>query len=160
MAKKTAEEETIINTNLKTYEAELSYGERKIVSTSEKGKTYKIKFTKIKPSAVYKIDGVIITEGDKCDKLVLVNTDSSHNKWIEIFVELKGKDVDHAIKQLKATVDKPIFQHSTIEQRMARIVAQSIPRNTGNSVVERARDYFSKKHIPFSCRSGCFEEVM
>lgn len=149
MAKKEAGVETIINTNLKSYKADVSLGERKIVSASERGKTYRIRFYKIKPSAVYTIDGKIITEGDRCDKLVLVQSNIIQNKWIEIFVELKGTKVDHAVEQLKATVDKPVFKHNTIEKQWVRLVAQSFPRNTGNSTIERARDYFRKRNIDF-----------
>ena len=160
MAKKEAEMKTLINTNLKSYEAETPLGGRKIVSTSEKGKTYKITFTVIKPSAVYTIDGNIITDGDRCDKLVLVQSNITQNKWIEIFVELKGTDVDHAVKQLKATIDKPVFKHNTIEKRWVRIVAQSFPRNTGNSTIERARDFFRKRNIDFKQGRIALEETM
>ena len=66
----------------------------------------------------------------------------------------------NAIDQIKATIDKPIFQHKSIGHRWARIVAQSVPSNTGKSVVERARNYFSKKHITFKCKSGVLEEVV
>ena len=159
MAKKDASE-TLISANLKDYEAELSLDERKIVSTSEKGKTYKVKFTDVKPSAVYTIDGNIIKDGNRCDKLVLIQSDVQNNKWIEVFVELKGKNVDHAIEQLKATVDNPIFQHKTIEQRWARIVAQSFPRNTGNSSYERARIYFKKKSVDLKRDTILMEEVL
>ena len=160
MAKKEVETKTIINTNLKSYKADAPLGKRKIVSMSEKGKTYRIKFSEIKPSAVYTIDGKIITEGDRCDKLVLVQSNTSQNKWIEIFVELKGKDVGHAINQLKATVDKPVFKHNTIEKLWARIVAQSYPKNTGNSTIEQARDYFRKKNIDFKQGRIVLEETI
>ena len=160
MAKKEVEKENIINTNLKSFKADTPLGERKIVSTSEKGKTYKITFTVIKPSAVYSIDGNIITDGDRCDRLVLVQTDIVQNRWIEIFVELKGTDVDHAVKQLKATIDKPVFKHNTIERQWVRIVAQSFPRNTGNSTIERARDYFRKKNIDFKQSRITLDETM
>ena len=160
MAKKEAEIETIINTNLKSYKADAPLSERKIVSTSEKGKSYRIKFSEIKPSAVYTIDGKIITEGDRCDKLVLVESNTSQNKWIEVFVELKGKDVDHAVTQLKATIDEPVFKHKTIEKLWARIVAQSYPKNTGNSTIERARDYFRKKNIDFKQGRIVLEETV
>ena len=160
MAKKNMKEDTLISTKLKPYKPDKALGEHEIVSTSEKGKTYKIKFKNIKPSAVYPIDGVIITEGEKCDKLVLFESDIDNNVWTEVFVELKGKNVDHAIDQIKATIDKPIFQHKSIGYRWARIVAQSIPSNTGDSVVERARNYFSKKRITFKCKSGLLEEVV
>ena len=160
MAKKEVEKENIINTNLKSFKADTPLGERKIVSTSEKGKTYKITFTVIKPSAVYSIDGNIITDGDRCDRLVLVQTDIVQNRWIEIFVELKGTDVDYAVKQLKATIDKPVFKHNTIERQWVRIVAQSFPRNTGNSTIERARDYFRKKNIDFKQSRITLDETM
>ena len=124
------------------------------------GKTYKVKFTDVKPSAVYTIDGNIIKDGNRCDKLVLIQSDVQNNKWIEVFVELKGKNVDHAIEQLKATVDNPIFQHKTIEQRWARIVAQSFPRNTGNSSYERARIYFKKKSVDLKRDTILMEEVL
>lgn len=160
MAKKNIKEDTLISMKLKQYEPDTALGEREIVSTSEKGKSYRIKFKTIKPSAVYPIDGVIITEGEKCDKLVLFKSDIDNNIWTEVFVELKGKEVGHAIDQIKATIDKPIFQHKSIGHRWARIVAQSVPSNTGKSVVERARNYFSKKHITFKCKSGVLEEVV
>ena len=160
MAKKEAETENIISTNLKSYQADTPLGERKIVSTSEKGKTYKITFTVIKPSAVYTIDGNIITDGDRCDRLVLVQTNITQNRWIEIFVELKGTDVDHAVKQLKTTIDKPVFKHNSIEKQWVRIVAQSFPRNTGNSTIERARDYFRKKNIDFKRGTTLLEDTM
>lgn len=159
MAKKDVPE-TLISAKLKDYKAESPLSERKIVSTDEKGKTYKVKFTEVKPSAVYTIDGNIIKEGNKCDKLVLIQSDIQQNKWLEIFVELKGKDVDHAIEQLKTTVDNPIFQHRTIEQRWARIVAQSFPRNTGNSSYERARICFKKKKIDLKRGTITMEEVL
>lgn len=159
MAKKSTDD-NLISEKLRAYGAEKPLGERKIVSTSEKGKTYRVVFTEVKPSAVYTIDGNIITEGNKCDKLVLIQTDKSKNNWLEIFVELKGKGVDHAIEQLKATVDKPIFQHKTIEKRWVRIVAQSFPRNTGDSSYERARIYFKKKNIDLNRGTITMEDVI
>lgn len=160
MAKKNKKGDTLISTKLNPYKPDTALGLREKVSTSENGKTYIIKFNNIKPSTVYPIDGVIITEGLRCDKLVLFESDIDNNIWTEVFVELKGKDVDHAIDQIKATIDKPIFQHKSIGHRWARIVAQSVPSNTGKSVVERARNYFSKKHITFKCKSGVLEEVV
>ena len=157
---KKATSDNVISAKLKDYEAETPLGERKRVSTSEKGKTYRVKFAKVKPSTVYTIDGNIITEGNKCDKLVLIQSDVPQNKWIEIFVELKGKNVVHAVEQLKATIDNPIFQHRTIEQRWARIVAHSFPRNTGDSRIERARDDFKKRNIDFKCGTIILEDAV
>lgn len=44
------------------------------------------------------IDGCVITRGERCDYL-LVTTDST-----EHYVELKGRDVGHAIEQIRATI--------------------------------------------------------
>lgn len=60
------------------------------------------------------IDGCVVTEGQRCDYLI-IGVDNS-----EYFVELKGCDVDHAIKQLEATIKllgskiKSVKRHSII----------------------------------------------
>jgi hypothetical protein len=49
------------------------------------------------------VDDCAITEGLRCDWLVLLNDLISTE---EIFVELKGSDISHAIEQLKTSVEK------------------------------------------------------
>jgi hypothetical protein len=49
------------------------------------------------------VDGCAITEGPRCDWLVLLNDDASRE---EIYVELKGSVVYHAVEQLQATIVK------------------------------------------------------
>lgn len=44
------------------------------------------------------IDGCVITEGLRCDNLLI---DWNGNEY---FVELKGSDISHAIKQIEATI--------------------------------------------------------
>ena len=48
----------------------------------------------------YKIDGNIIIDGNKCDYLVL--NDDLKTAYL---IELKGKDIHHAIKQLEDTLN-------------------------------------------------------
>jgi hypothetical protein len=61
-----------------------------------------------------RIDGCVVTEGQRCDFLI-IGVDNS-----EYFVELKGCDVDHAIKQLETTIKllgskaKSVKRHSII----------------------------------------------
>ena len=120
---------------------------RKIVSTSEQGKTYILQVKSRMRSDVYQVDGYIIADKkkDKCDKLVLINKNSANGEdWAEIFVELKGKNVKHAIEQLEATIKEKIFMHSSVKQRRARIVAAAFPANNGNSEMERAKVRFQK----------------
>ena len=49
------------------------------------------------------VDGCAITEGQRCDWLVRLNDAASTE---EIYVELKGSAVYHAVEQLRATVEK------------------------------------------------------
>ena len=137
---------TLLNENLKAFQPEQALQSRKILATSEKGKTYRVEMKPAKNCAVYQVDGDIITKGDKCDKLVLVETNADDNHWTEVFVELKGKDVGHAVVQLRESIKNPIFKHSSVKTKWARIVAQSIPKSNGNSVIERAKIEFKKNY--------------
>jgi hypothetical protein len=46
-----------------------------------------------------RVDNCVITEGLRCDFLVISATGVEH------FVELKGRDIDHAIEQLEASIN-------------------------------------------------------
>ena len=96
------------------------------VSVSENGKRYHLKTNGQEESAVFGVDGYIVKEGAKCDKLVLVkqpNGNAPSEQWTEIFVELKGVDTSHAIEQLRQTLSKSIFRHPSNNDIRARIVA-------------------------------------
>lgn len=116
--------------------------ERRVIVVKENGKEYRLALNPTKACAAYQVDGYIVKEGNKCDKLVMAAMDA--HGWMEIFVELKGRDIEHAIKQLEATVQNPTLAHPTIKEKRARIVGQTIPRSNGSSVVERARIRFKK----------------
>lgn len=94
--------------------------------------------------SVFRIDGDIIksTQTDKCDFVALINYDDS---WGEIFIELKGGKIAHAIKQIESTITSHLFRNTVRNFRKARIVtANRIPVNTGNSIIERAKVDFKK----------------
>ncbi len=118
--------------------------QRKVVCVKEKGKKYTLNLVPEKECAVYQVDGVIIKEGNKCDKLIVVN--GGNKGWGEVFVELKGKDIGHAILQLEETLKNNCFLHGLVKSKWARIVGQSIPRNTGHSVMEKAKIRFLQKY--------------
>ena len=118
------------------------------VSVSENGKRYHLKTNGQEESAVFGVDGYIVKEGAKCDKLVLVkqpNGNAPSEQWTEIFVELKGVDTSHAIEQLRQTLSKSIFSHPSNNDIRARIVAQSFPSNKSNPTMERAKQEFRQK---------------
>lgn len=117
------------------------------ISTTEKGKRYTLVTTGMEESVVYAVDGNIVKEGQRCDKLMLVKRTVSGvepERWTEVFIELKGVDTNHAIGQLRETLEKSIFKHSSNDEVRARIVAQSFPSNKSNPTMEKAKQYFRK----------------
>lgn len=121
------------------FEPEQGLSARKILTTIEKGKRYALQIANGKESVLYQVDGNIVTTGDKCDKLVLVKLSSQPEQWAEIFVELKGSDVGHALTQLIETIKRPIFKHQSNVIKRARIVATSFPANKSNPDIERKK---------------------
>lgn len=79
---------------------------RKVLATSEQGRKYTLEVSNNQKTTLFNVDGYIITKGQKCDKLILVdkNEEGDDETWNEIFVELKGKDVSHAIDQIRETL--------------------------------------------------------
>lgn len=136
------------------FEPQQSLQLRKSISVKENGKKYTLELIPPKECAAYQVDGEIVSDGNKCDKLITV--DCQEKGWCEVFVELKGKNISHAISQLEESLKKDCFWHQTIKMRRARIVGQSIPRNTGNSIMERAKIRFMQK---FNCDLRAFSST-
>lgn len=117
---------------------------RKIIATSELGKRYHLNVSLPKRSSLFQIDGYIVSEGKRCDKLILV--EKANDSWAEIFVELKGVDIASGVEQLKACLDNPLFKHLTNKELRARIIAQSFPSNKSNPTMEKAKIEFRQKY--------------
>lgn len=132
----------------RSYPPRLPLAERENLSIKETNTTYKLCFGKRRQSVAYQVDGNIIKEGNKCDFLILARQDNTEDneKWKSIFVELKGKDVLHALEQLDATLDNKVFRHTSINEVHARIVAKSFPANNANTEFEKAKRRFKAKH--------------
>lgn len=125
------------------FTSEQSYQERKKLTVSENGKKYHLSLDVPTESVVYHVDGNVIIDGCRCDKLILL----CRKNWIgAIFVELKGRDIHHAIEQLEATLCHDTFVHCIVSSCNARIISNRIPRNSGNSELTRAKDRFKKNH--------------
>lgn len=140
---------------------EQEWKERSIVAVGEKGQTYRVTFASKQMSAVYAIDGGIINDKkcSKCDKLILVCLEQ--DKWFELFIELKGRDISHAIEQIEATVRNTLFADKDVSCRQARVIGRNIPRSTGNSVTEIAKKRFIAR---YNCRlefkTGPYNETL
>lgn len=83
------------------------------------------------------VDGCQITEGIRCDYLVL-----DHQKN-EYYIELKGKDIPHAIEQLEASI-KQLSNSSVKVQKTAIIISSRHPSN--DTSIQRAKALFKKKY--------------
>lgn len=119
------------------------------VSVSEHGKRYLLTTNGKKETVVYAVDGNIVKDGQRCDKLVLVKRsekDVKPEQWTEAFVELKGVDTNHAIDQIRQTLKKTVFKHPSNDNIRARIVAQSFPSNKSNPTMEKAKQEFRKEY--------------
>ena len=60
------------------------------------------------------VDGCAITDGLRCDWLVLINDREPHE---EIYVELKSSKVYHAVEQLEATINKLSANRTRLAKR-------------------------------------------
>lgn len=90
----------------------------KAISVSERGVFYLANMNPEREAVVFAVDGVIIKEGCKCDKLLLSRDTADDNSWFSHFIELKGSDVNHAIEQLEATICNPLFRNKTISKNL------------------------------------------
>ena len=83
------------------------------------------------------VDGCQITEGVKCDYLIL---DHCQNEY---FVELKGKDLPHAVEQLEASIQQLSNKSSNIKRQAIIVSSRNPPSDT---TVQRAKKEFKKKY--------------
>jgi hypothetical protein len=66
------------------------------------------------------VDGCVITEGLRCDKLLLYGDNNESS--VESYVELKGEDVSHAIDQILTTIPQ-------IHKKDNKVQAFIVPTN-------------------------------
>lgn len=83
------------------------------------------------------VDGCEIVDGAKCDYLVI---DHCGNEY---FVELKGKDLPHAVEQLERSV-KQLSDVRNKGKKYAIVVASRYPAN--DTSMQRAKVAFRKKY--------------
>lgn len=119
------------------------HGVRDQFVCSEKRSRYALSLDPKMEGWRYQVDGYIIKEGDKCDALILVK---DRDDFAEVFVELKGSDVSHAITQLDETLKNGFFRDSDSLIRWARIAIYSYPKSQllDREVDKKTRDFLKK----------------
>ncbi len=130
------------------FSPEQQWLQRKIVSVSENGKTYKVPIDNGADSAVFQIDGSMIKAGQKCDKFLIARR-NGENKGIGTFIELKGKGISHAIDQLEETIKNPLFRPYPLasDKARARIITPSCgPTSASRLKLEEARIRFKRQY--------------
>ncbi|MCX4338279.1 MAG: hypothetical protein OSJ72_01415 [Lachnospiraceae bacterium] len=110
----------------------------------EKGKRYNLVNDKRFTITLFHVDGgMIFGEPDvkKCDFLYIVD---DLEKPTAIFVELKGKDIYQAIRQVKETIDR---YGTTLQRRIyARIVCNAVPRLYNDPSISKLRKELMKRY--------------
>ena len=120
------------------------HGVRDQFVCSEKRSRYALSLDPKMEGWRYQVDGYIIKEGDKCDALILVK---DGDDFAEVFVELKGGDVSHAITQLEETLKNDLFKGSDSLVRWARIAIYSYPKSLMlDQEVDKKTGAFLKKY--------------
>lgn len=113
------------------FQPEMPLQKRKAVAFGEKGKRYSVEVSE-GSTMVYAIDGYVIKDGIRCDKLLIALNDQ---KGMAVFVELKGSDIMHAVEQLEKTINNPLFSPYPMikDNTRARIVSAGGPKSASRS---------------------------
>lgn len=137
----------------KGYKPQKEYRLDKIYVAKEGRAEYRLEDI-ICPSVAYDIDGYLINDNttNKCDKLLLIRVDdgeenSDEQQWQQYFIELKGKNIKDALRQILSTIGEPIFKHHSNIQRFARVASSgAIPKNNSDKTVETLKRELMKKY--------------
>ncbi len=119
-----------------------------------KEKKRKITFINNSKSAIRKIriDNCVITEGLRCDWLVI------DESMIEYFVELKGSDVKHAVKQLTTSIEK-VSQDKRRQKKYCFIVSSRIPK-TGTDILKWKKEFKRDFNAVFNLKNNQMEHTI
>lgn len=74
---------------------------------------------------IVQVDGCAIKEGLRCDYLVFPNP-KDIKKTLEIYIELKGSQISHAIEQLEATM-RQLSDNTAKAEKVCIIVSTRCP---------------------------------
>jgi len=109
----------------------------KIISKEENKRKFIIKNNSNKKINIVKVDNCLITNGNKCDWLFEILDNN-----LVFYVELKGKNINHAFIQLEITINYCKSNHNKFKKN-AYIVSSRVP-NSGTDI-QKAKQNFAKK---------------
>jgi len=112
----------------------------KIVTASENRRTFIINNKSRLTINKVTVDGCYISKGVKCDYLFEIIDNEIKNVF---YVELKGKDIEHALDQLETTLKHCISIHKKFD-RSCYIVASRVPKTTTST--QKQKKEFKRKN--------------
>jgi len=122
------------------------------VKVSENKREFRI----INPERKYinkvEVDGCFIKNGPRCDYLFEI-LQGTHIEKV-FYVELKGKDLKHAVRQLKATIEHCEKIHCEYSKK-AYIVVSRVPAGTEAQILKKK--FKDENGIQLSIRSKYIE---
>ena len=95
------------------------------------------------------VDGCVIKDGVRCDFLII------NNMGIEYFVELKGADINHAVKQLECTIIQ-ISKNAKKLEKYSFIISSRCPKTSTQIQVLQTK-FKRKFNSAFLIRENKFE---
>ena len=94
---------------------------RSLVKVEEKRSSILFENVSEKKVSLYNIDGCIIKSGQRCDKMLLIDDFSECH-----LIELKGRDVEHAMDQISATISTNKVFLSEFQQLNGWIISTKV----------------------------------
>ena len=131
---------------------------RKEIKCTEKGKSYYYFNDSERKVILHHMDGGVISDSSqkKCDYLLSI---SNNKDIIAILLELKGKDIWHALEQISVTLDTFNNYFRKCECTYGRIVlAQTSPKIMADPKVVKLKKKLSRLHGDLKIRSKTMEE--
>ncbi len=117
-----------------------SVNKNKIVSVSENRKVFRVNNESSFVINKVEVDGCYISEGRKCDFLFEIIEDEVKEVF---YVELKGKHIEDAIKQLESTLKFCLKHHVNIK-RSCYIIASRVPK--ASTSTQKYKKEFKRKN--------------
>lgn len=115
---------------------------RPMATCAEKGKRYNLVNDKNCLITQYHVDGGLVYDDkveQRCDYLYVVHDTT---EITAILVELKGKDIKHAVEQLEKSANR--FGRSISGRMFGRIVCSAVPRLYNDPAVKNLEKIFRK----------------
>ncbi len=129
---------------------------RAIFVQTENKRSFRIKNSSKKEINEVRVDGCLIKGGKRCDWLYEIECKGVKEVF---YVELKGKDLNHALEQILETIkycDKT-QNHNSCKKR-AYIVLSRYPKE--DSSIQKRKKELYKKSIKLRTSTNLYEEVI